>query len=274
MKVLKTGTFFFLIILSSLLLRTSLNSVENNNPINDFFNWFSTPVQKSIFFTLDSVKTIWFDYIQLIEIKSENNILIAENKRLKLLVPELNKIKAENYSLRTNLNYVKKIEHYKPVLAKIISVSTLPHNMRIKVDIGSNENIEPRMPVITHEGIIGRTFKVNKSNCEIILMYDPDFAAAVFSSKNKVRGIINGTSDKHFLSGKLSYVRRSTKIEKNEILYTSGLDSLFPKGFKVGTVKDVHFKHDNLFKLITVEPFVDINQLDYVFILTDIKYSN
>ncbi len=105
------------------------------------------------------------------------------------------------------------------------------------------------MAVVTPDGIVGKIIAAYPSASEMLLVTDPDFAAGVVSS-NGVRGTLKGQGNPTIC--KVDYVPVQEKIEPGEMLYTSGDDRVFPRGFTVGQVKEV--RNAQPFKEIYVEP--------------------
>ena len=105
------------------------------------------------------------------------------------------------------------------------------------------------MAVVTPDGIVGKVIAAYPTASEVLLVTDPDFAAGVISQKNGVRGTLKGQGTP---SCKLDYVPVEEKIEVGEVLYTSGDDRIFPRGFPAGVVKVV--RNGQPFKEILVEP--------------------
>ncbi len=70
------------------------------------------------------------------------------------------------------------------------------------------------------------------------------------------------------------YALRKHQIEKGDIIISSGLDGVYPKGLLLGSVSDVVKKDSGIFQEVSVEPFVDFERLEEVLIVLDRKKEN
>ena len=105
------------------------------------------------------------------------------------------------------------------------------------------------MAVITPDGIVGKVLAAYPTASQVLLITDPDFAAGVVSRNGLVRGTLKGQGTPQC---KVDYVPFELKVEPGEMLFTSGDDRIFPRGFPVGVVKVV--RPAQPFKEILVEP--------------------
>ena len=179
----------------------------------------------------------------------------AENRRLQA---ELDRLKLENISLKNELNRAdraKALEMFqqhtasKMVAGTIIGVGAGSNSKVIFVDRGTVSGVQRGMGVVTPDGIVGKVIAAYPTASEVELVTDADFAAGVVSQKNQARGTLKGQGTPMC---KVDYVPFEDKIEPGELLFTSGDDRIFPRGFPVGVVKVV--RPAQPFKEILVEP--------------------
>jgi rod shape-determining protein MreC len=64
----------------------------------------------------------------------------------------------------------------------------------------------------------------------------------------------------------LDYISNTEQVNPGDVVVTSGLDGVFPKGLLVGKVVDSR-KGKSVFRVIQVEPFVDLLRIENVLIL-------
>ena len=137
----------------------------------------------------------------------------------------------------------------KTVAATIIGTGAGANSRVVFVDRGSAAGVMRGMAVVTPDGIVGKVVAAYPVASQVLLITDPDFAAGVVSQKTGVRGTLKGQGTPQC---KMDYVPMEDKIEPGEMLYTSGDDRVFPRGFPVGVVKSV--RDAQPFKEILVEP--------------------
>jgi len=80
------------------------------------------------------------------------------------------------------------------------------------------------------------------------------------SERSRARGIIRGAGS----SLKLDYLDKNDDIQVGDLIITTGLDGLFPKGLAIGEVNEVLKDSKGLFFEARVKPKVDLNRLEEV----------
>ena len=178
------------------------------------------------------------------EIKVLNNILIAENKRLRELIDE--SINSEE------------------IFARVIIDRESPYLKSIVLNRGSKDNVKIGMAIMDRNYLVGQIIEVNYSNSRALLLSDlnskipviiqPPFLQAVASGTGKDYGIIEYTKDEY----------KENQIEKEAIVYTSGLGGIFKPGIPVGKLKNNSQK---------LNFFSDFGQLSFVKIV-EFKIGN
>ena len=188
------------------------------------------------------------NYVVLHDVNADNRRLQAEVDRLKL----------ENIGLKNELNTADRAKALqvfqaqtpsKTLASTVILASAGPNaNVRF-LDRGSFSGVERGMAVVTPDGIVGKIIAAYPSASEMEMVTDPDFAAGVISQSG-VRGILKGQGNPTLC--KVDYIPQQEKMTAGEMLYTSGDDRIFPRGFPVGVVKEV--RDARPFKEVYVEP--------------------
>jgi rod shape-determining protein MreC len=60
----------------------------------------------------------------------------------------------------------------------------------------------------------------------------------------------------------------ATKVQASNIIITSGLGGIYPKGLPIGKVKEVKHEQYDVSLSAIIEPFVDVKTVHDVFIIT------
>jgi hypothetical protein len=121
------------------------------------------------------------------------------------------------------------------------------------------------MAVVCADGVVGRIASVSPHASRVLLISDHNSGVDALVQRTRARGILEGT-----LSGmaSLKYVKPSEGLEVGDLVVTSGLDGIFPKGLRLGRVVGVTRRESGLFQLAEVVPFVDFSKLEEALILT------
>jgi rod shape-determining protein MreC len=180
-----------------------------------------------------------------------------ENRNLQ---SEVGRLKVENVFLKNELNLADRAKALQSFAARVPS-KTLAATVfmsaagsdsnAVFVDRGSLSGVERGMGVVTPDGIVGKVLRVNAMSSMVGLISDQDFAAGVTTQGGQVRGILKGQGKPMC---KVDYVPFEDKIAPGDLLFTSGDDHIFPRGFPVGVVKSVSNNNGQSFKDILAEP--------------------
>jgi rod shape-determining protein MreC len=201
-------------------------------------------------------------------------------RELKNLHQEVDRLQLENQSLRLDLSNHKSIEEElarlqqvseikstlarKARLARIIAHDPSVWNSSFIVDAGSEDGVQVDSPVISEQGLVGRVIEVSKGNSRVLLASDPDSSVAGIDERSRVTGIVQGTGRNQL---RLGYVSSTEDVQKDDVIVSSGLGGVFPKGYRLGTVVRKNDAENGLMADIALAPAVDFASLDYVFIL-------
>lgn len=201
-------------------------------------------------------------------------------RELRVLRREVERLQLENQSLRLELANHKSLESEISRLQEVLQIKAhLPHAAKIAriiahdpstwdssfiVDLGSDDGIQEDSPVISEQGMVGRVLEVTSKNSRVLLLTDSGSSVAGIDDRSRVTGIVQGTGHNQL---RYAYVNAGEDIQKNDVLLSSGMGGVFPKGYPLGTVVKKTESENGLNTEIEVAPAVDFAALDYVFIL-------
>lgn len=257
-------TVLVLVILAQLVLLAV--QVKNDQDVRMIRVWTVTavtPLARVIEGVRSSVFAVLNEYV-LLKTAQE------ENRRMR---EDLNRLKMENLFLKSELamaDRAKALSAFqsrtpsRTLAARVIATGAAAFSKVVFLDQGSLNGVQRGMGVVTPDGIVGKVIAAYPTASEVLLVTDADFAAGVISQKTHVRGTLKGQG---LANCKLDYVPNEEKIEPGEMLFTSGDDRIFPKGFPAAVVRVV--KPGSPFKEITVEPSGLRHGLEEVLILLE-----
>ena len=133
------------------------------------------------------------------------------------------------------------------------------------IDQGSQGGVLRDMPVVAPFGVVGRTFRYSLHFSAVLLLTDPAINIAVISEKTRTTGILNGQGIGRALV--VNRVPLNAPLEEGEMLLTSGLAGIFPKGLPVAKIDSIHETDVSLFKEVQAHPVLQLDRLENVFVL-------
>ena len=213
------------------------------------------------------VARFWQLYIELTKVKEENLRLKRKIKQLTL------KNNRYQESLKT-INRLKRLLGLKNEIrslclgAMVIGSSPNSWFKSILIDKGIKDGLKIHTPIIAPEGLVGQVINVSSHYAKVLLITDYNSKVSVICSRSRARGIFVGQGSRN---GKVEYVLKDEDIKPGDILITSGLEGIFPKGIVVGKVLDVRDQKEGLFKEIWAKTAVNFGHLEEVLVLVGEK---
>jgi rod shape-determining protein MreC len=124
------------------------------------------------------------------------------------------------------------------------------------------------LPVMADQGVVGRVIETSWHTARVLLLIDEKSNIDAAVQASRAQGILQGSS----VSGcHLKYVTNLEDIKPGDVVISSGIAGVFPKGLLLGTVKSVDKKEGGLFQKIIVTPAVDFSTLEEVLVLEKSK---
>jgi rod shape-determining protein MreC len=211
----------------------------------------------------------WFDGV------FEAGSLEADNERLRERIAALESEVREGEAARQhnrdlleaiNLPVLDDVER---VVAQVVNTSYGNFEETITLNRGSSHGVQDDMAVIVHNGVVGRVVEVWGDGCKVRLLTDPRFSVAARVVETGVNGIASGRRSELLGLELTNAPRRSTtRVERGQRIETSGFEgSSFPSGLQLGEVVSVREQQSGLPPEVRVDPFADLDNLEYVAIL-------
>ena len=134
------------------------------------------------------------------------------------------------------------------------------------IDVGRADGIEVDQPLVTLEGLVGKTVDVGRSASEVMLYSHPEFSASAMLvggdhlEYGVVRSAPNGDVE--------LYLPLRSRSAAGDRIVTSGYGGTFPRGIPIGTVeRGREDERLGLQKIDVVRPVVDLGSLGAAFVL-------
>jgi rod shape-determining protein MreC len=119
------------------------------------------------------------------------------------------------------------------------------------------------MAVIAPEGVVGRIVVPSARAAKVQLLIDRNAAAGVIVERTRAQGVVVGSGDDRL---QMQYVSEVSDLAVGDVVVTSGIDTIYPKGLVVGRIEVVE-KNGPAFKRIIVKPAVDFSRLEEVLVV-------
>lgn len=213
--------------------------------------------------SIHAVSGAWNHYIYLIGLHDEN---IALKKRVDALAIEnqlLRDLADENKRLRNLLFFRKKYEH-KMLPAEIIGRDPSGWFKTVLIDKGSVDGVLNDAGVIAPEGVVGKVIEVGLNSSKVLLLSDINSYVDALIKRTQTHGIVVGKGEQLCA---LSYVMKTEDVAPDDVIVSSGINTMYPKGIIIGTVIKSNRGRSGFFQSIAVKPAVDFSKLHEVLIV-------
>lgn len=226
------------------------------------------PLQQAAIMPIMAIDAIQ-DFLDNLNIIEENAFLrdryLQDSKKLLRLAA----LEAENAHLRKLLGAVNTIESKttaQAVMAEILYTPRDPFSHKIIINKGSLHNISPGQVVIDNKGIIGQITQTYPLGAEVTLITDKDHSVPIQIVRNNIRTVISGTGKNNEIE--LRYLSVNTDIRIGDLLVTSGIGGVYPRGLPVATISEIKRHPADHFAQITGTPVAGVDRNRQVLILS------
>lgn len=257
--------FLFILFLFTLLFWLVTVQVKNGR-----FTFMERPVlavsgffERIITGGFNAVTSVGKGYVFLVDTTRENRRLGEEIERLKLENAVMNEILLENERLRDALNF-KRLQPPASVMVQVIGKDSSPFSSTVTINKGTHDGIERGMAVITAEGVVGKVQTALPNTAKVMLLTDPGSTLAVRVMRNREEGLLEGKIE----TCAVKYVSYYADIQEGDLLVTSGLDGVYPKGLSVATVVKARKQEASAFQTVVAVPAVRLTRLEEALVLT------
>ena len=197
----------------------------------------------------------------------QTRVLLEEYKRTQF---EFEEIKRENERLRRLIGFQTELE-YDTVIAEIVAKSPQNFYKTLIVNRGRNSGVQKWMPVVAYQDgtkcVVGKVIDVQPFSARIQPLIEPTSYIGAMLKDSRYSGLLVGQSP---LSENclLQFIDRRVEIQYGDVVVTSGMGGVFPKGIMIGEVVSVSKKRYGIFQEAIVEPKVNMGRLEEVYIIT------
>ena len=259
----RTGYLFMAVIIGHIILISAQVNTERGVPLLEAvtFGTFAE-VQRGASSMIGGVRTSWDDYLALQSVRSDNEQLRREVAQLQVALQQQRALAQQS---RTLVDLLKLREGTKldTVAAAVIAGSASPDFRTLTIDKGSADGLRPDMAVIAPAGVVGRIITPTARAAKVQLLIDRNAAAGAIVERSRAQGVVEGTGG----TLQLNYVSGTADVQSGDVVSSSGIDGIYPKGFVIGQIESVE-RVAGAFGAIVIRPAVDFSSIEAVLVVT------
>lgn len=204
------------------------------------------------------------------EIRAENEKLKKENADLRTQLVDYYDTITENARLWKFYDLKKENPQYTLVPSMVLRRDSNSDFYSFTLDKGTTSDISVNDPVVSQNGVIGWVSEVDLNTCKVVTLLSPQTSIGAIDNKTHDTGVVSGNAkycDKNLTT--MQKLNSNHKIKKGDIITTTGIGGLYPKGLIIGKVTDICYDTYNTSYYAVVKPYDEIKKLTELAIITD-----
>lgn len=234
-----------------------------------FFSTILYPFQKAFYSVDQSFRQVSIYFENKQQLALENEILRKRIEEIEKDNRALKEYRNKINELKSALGIKERFFDFNIKGANIIGKDLGNWFQRFTIDIGKRDGVYQNVPVITGNGLVGRVEKSDLISARVISILDPDSTVSARLTKTRDLVLVKGDIVlKERGLCRLEYIPGDVSLVEGDMIETSGLGGIFPRGILVGRVTQVYFMESNYMKYAEIEPVADFKKLEEVFVLT------
>jgi rod shape-determining protein MreC len=223
-----------------------------------------SPLQIGINSVAHGSTGLFRDYFDLVNVRRDNDRLKAELAQLKTSQSRMVELETENRHLSDLLELTDVLGGHS-IAANVIGSDANGLSRTLVISQGSSNGLRPGMPVLSFQGVVGKVIAVSTHASRVLMIDDHNSALDSFDQRTRTRGIVAGVVDDGIT---MKYVERSQDVRPGDVIVTSGLDGIFPRGLLIGAIKSASGDGPGMFLNVTIAPAVDFRGVEQVLVVT------
>ncbi|MGH9162023.1 MAG: rod shape-determining protein MreC [Vicinamibacteraceae bacterium] len=151
--------------------------------------------------------------------------------------------------------------------AQVIAGDPIQRPQTAIIDRGREDGLQMDMAVIAPHGIVGRIIEpLSLHTAKVQLITERNAGVGAILARTGAGGVVVGTAGDPLL--RLEYTSALADVRAGDLVITSGLDRIYPRGLVVGRVERAE-RGSGLYREILVRPAVDFSALDAVLVVLE-----
>ena len=267
---------FAVLLITVTAIRITGLGAEFFNPIGKGMDRVLVPVERVIWNIGDGIRDNFRAMFSFRTVMAENEVLqkqveILTGDNLQLKQQVLAALRYEEFA--DNVFQTPTLNNLDKIGASIVNRNPTAWYHTITINRGSNDGVAIDDPVIGNLGLIGKVVSVSAKSSDVLLILDGEGQAGAFvrdSMGQAIFGIVQGNfrkTSRLYKEGQLEMAfRQEDQVNIGDIVFTSGLGGVYPKGVPIGIITSIKLDSSALLKDAYIEPIVNFDSLEEVYI--------
>ena len=206
--------------------------------------------------------SLWAGYLDWKHLRTEVARLRAETVALRLRQLRQEALEAENVRLRALGTFRERLPE-RTLGAEVVARDWNGFTRGITIDRGRADGAERLSAVIVTSGVVGRVAVLHRQSAIVQVLTDPASSIGGVVLRTRAQGLVEGVAGGRL---RIKLAVSEEALQPGDLVVTSGIGELFPKGLPLGRVLRV-YSPTGLFRTAELEPAVDLTNVEEVLVL-------
>lgn len=239
-----------------------LHSINVLSPLYSTVSYLTNPLRYSLNSLSSTINDFSYSITNLSSIRDENLQLKEETQKMTEELAELEIMRDENEKLKEQLNIIE-IGDFDSIESRVIGGDARLDNY-ILINKGRKAGIKEKDVVVVGKYAIGEIVSLDEYSAKVKLITSLNSNIPAQTINTKAKGLVNGSFGQSLL---IENVLPDEKIDLEDIVVTSGVNSNYPFGLILGKVSQVHNSDAGITKSADIRLIIDLRKLDTVFVI-------
>lgn len=239
--------------------------IGNTAPFEDIMVRATAPLTASAAYAWRAASGLGTTAFDMKNAREEVAVLREENQQLQETVMKNAELIRENEALRAQMG-VGAARERTLMDAKLIAFDPLSFTHYAVINRGARDGVREQMPVIMPGDVVfGKIKNVHETTSEVMLITDNENKVSGVTASDTASGVLAGMQGGALL---LDLIEKSAVISPDELVVTSGLDGVYPRGLIIGTIIKIISQEKGIFQQAHLTPAYENTLPSIVFIIT------
>ena len=194
--------------------------------------------------------------------------LKEENADLRAQLVDYYSVKSENVRLWKFYELKKQHTDFTLVPAMVLRRDSNDEFFSFSLDKGTTSGVKEGDPVICESGLVGWVSECDLNTCKVVTILSPQTGVGAEDSKSGDTGVVSGSTK--FASKNqtvFSKLISENRVAVGDIIITTGVSGLYPKGLVIGEVVDMGYDTYDSSHYAVIEPYENLKKLTDVAVI-------
>ena len=259
----RTGYLFLAVTVGHIILISAQVNTKRGVPMLEAvtFGVFAE-VQRGAGSVIEGARGGWEGYFALQQVRQENERLREQLGQLQIKLQQERAVAQQSRNLQHLLELRQRTELV-TTATTVIAGPAAPDFRTVTVDKGTTDGLRPDQAVISPAGVVGRIIMPSARASKVQLLIDRNASAGALIERSRAQGVVIGNGSDRL---RMEYVSSTADVQIGDLVVTSGIEGIYPKGFVVGQIESLE-RGAGMFSSIVIKPAVEFSSLEDVLVV-------